>query len=105
MAPRTLYTRVRYWAPGGGNRRAVCSLLANMRQRIKGIWKAQWKAVSAPRQRLSQVGVESIRTGFKMKGDALYWFLARALDWLVWGGELLNRENLPEEYPEIGRAS
>ena len=36
-----------------------------------------------------------------MKGDALYWFLARALDWLVWGGELLNRENLPEEYPVI----
>ncbi|HLE91119.1 MAG TPA: hypothetical protein VI753_08220 [Anaerolineales bacterium] len=36
-----------------------------------------------------------------MKGDALYWFLARALDWLVWGGELLNRENLPEEYPVV----
>lgn len=36
-----------------------------------------------------------------MKGNALYWSLARALDWLVWGGELLNRENLPKEYPVI----
>jgi len=36
-----------------------------------------------------------------MKGDALYWFLARVLDRLVWGGELLNRENLPDEAPVV----
>ncbi len=36
-----------------------------------------------------------------MKGDALYWSLARILDWLVWGGETLNRENLPEDYPVV----
>jgi hypothetical protein len=39
--------------------------------------------------------------GFGMKGDFLYWSLARALDWLVWRGELLNRENLPDENPAI----
>ena len=36
-----------------------------------------------------------------MKGDAPYWSLAETLGWLVWGGELLNRENLPDEYPVI----
>lgn len=36
-----------------------------------------------------------------MKGDLLYWSLARTLDWLVWGGELSDRENLPAEYPVV----
>jgi len=36
-----------------------------------------------------------------MKGDALYWFLARGLDWLIWGGELVNPGDLPEEYPVV----
>lgn len=36
-----------------------------------------------------------------MKGDALYWSLARILDMLVWGGELINPEDLPREYPVV----
>ncbi len=38
-----------------------------------------------------------------MNNDVLYWFLARELGWLVWSGELLNREDLPtdREYPVI----
>ena len=36
-----------------------------------------------------------------MKNDVLYWFVARTLGWLAWNGELLNRENFPEEYPVI----
>jgi len=36
-----------------------------------------------------------------MKGDTLYWSIACALDWLVWGGELVDHQNLPEEYPVI----
>ncbi|HXF84503.1 MAG TPA: hypothetical protein VNK49_03860 [Anaerolineales bacterium] len=36
-----------------------------------------------------------------MKGDILYWSLARILDWLVWGGELLDYDNLPREYPVV----
>jgi hypothetical protein len=42
-----------------------------------------------------------LEAGFGMKGDFLYWSLARALGWLVWGGELLNREHLPDEYPVV----
>ena len=38
-----------------------------------------------------------------MHKDALYWFLTKALDWLLWGGELMNGENLPThtEYPVV----
>lgn len=36
-----------------------------------------------------------------MNIDSLYWFLARTLGWLVWGGDPLNREGLPAEYPVV----
>lgn len=36
-----------------------------------------------------------------MKSDVLYCSLARILNELVWGGEVLGRENLPEEYPVV----
>jgi hypothetical protein len=36
-----------------------------------------------------------------MKGDALYWSLRSILNWLVWQGELLNPEDLPEGYPVV----
>ncbi len=38
-----------------------------------------------------------------MRNNALYWFLADVLDWLVWGGELINPENLPgdTEHPVV----
>lgn len=36
-----------------------------------------------------------------MKGDALYWSLRSALNWLAWRGELLDPENLPQEYPVV----
>jgi hypothetical protein len=36
-------------------------------------------------------------SGFNMKGDVLYWSLACALDWLVWGGELVGMDNLLDE--------
>jgi 1-acyl-sn-glycerol-3-phosphate acyltransferase len=34
-------------------------------------------------------------------GDRLYWFVARALDAFVWGGELVGRENLPPTGPAV----
>jgi hypothetical protein len=37
----------------------------------------------------------------EMKGDALYWFLASILNNLVWGGELINQQDLPDEYPVV----
>lgn len=36
-----------------------------------------------------------------MKGDALYWSLRSVLNWLVWQGELMDSENLPDEYPVV----
>lgn len=36
-----------------------------------------------------------------MKGDALYWFLAGELNEWVWGGEVVNEESLPKEYPVV----
>ena len=36
-----------------------------------------------------------------MNTDVLYWSLARLLDVTVWGGELVNAEHLPEEYPVV----
>jgi len=54
-----------------------------------------------PRQPLSQPGVESGRKKIAMKGNALYWSLARMLDWFVWGGEVVNPEALPDEYPVV----
>jgi hypothetical protein len=36
-----------------------------------------------------------------MRGDLLYWSIVRALDWLVWDGEVLDRENFPTELPVV----
>jgi hypothetical protein len=36
-----------------------------------------------------------------MKGDTLYWFFANELDHWVWGGEMINRHNLPDDYPVV----
>jgi hypothetical protein len=36
-----------------------------------------------------------------MKGDTLYWFLANELNEWVWGGELVNEQELPKEYPVV----
>lgn len=36
-----------------------------------------------------------------MKGDALYWFLADILKVMVWGGELVNPADLPNEFPVV----
>ncbi len=36
-----------------------------------------------------------------MNGDILYWSLAYILNGLGWGGEILNAENLPKEYPVV----
>lgn len=36
-----------------------------------------------------------------MKGDALYRFLAGELNEWVWGGEVVNEESLPKEYPVV----
>ena len=36
-----------------------------------------------------------------MKSDTLYWFLANELNEWVWGGRLINQDDLPHEYPAI----
>lgn len=36
-----------------------------------------------------------------MKNDALYWMFSHLLDATIWGGELLDVENLPEEGPAV----
>lgn len=36
-----------------------------------------------------------------MTNNALYWFLARIIGWLIWGGEVLDRENLPDDFPVV----
>src|SRR3990172_2922475 len=72
-----------------------------MPRQFKDLWKARWRAVSVPRQPLSQPGVESGRKKIAMKGNALYWSLARMLYWFVWGGEVVNPEALPDEYPVV----
>jgi len=36
-----------------------------------------------------------------MRGDPVYWSLARILKWTVWRGKLLNPAGLPSEYPVV----
>ena len=36
-----------------------------------------------------------------MKGDALYWFTSHMLDAFIWGGELVEDENLFVESPAV----
>jgi 1-acyl-sn-glycerol-3-phosphate acyltransferase len=36
-----------------------------------------------------------------VKGDSLYWITARLLDVLIWGGELVNEEDLPAAGPAV----